>query len=84
MSRLFVSTFFRMLKKIVFWILLICMFAYGVYSASNATTITTTTTNGGGGDVKTGTVSAGETLYIKDDMSDVLVDSHKPHFKDRL
>lgn len=39
------------------------------------TTITTTTTNGGGGDVKTGTVSAGETLYIKDDMSDVLVDS---------
>lgn len=35
MSRLFVSTFFRMLKKIVFWILLICMFAYGVYSASN-------------------------------------------------
>lgn len=36
MSRLFVSTFFRMLKKIVFWILLICMFAYGVYSASNA------------------------------------------------
>ena len=25
-----------MLKKIVFWILLICMFAYGVYSASNA------------------------------------------------
>lgn len=39
------------------------------------TTITTTTTNGGGGNVKTGTVSAGETLYIKDDMSDVLVDS---------
>ena len=36
MSRLFVSTFVRMLKKIVFWILLICMFAYGVYSASNA------------------------------------------------
>ena len=36
MSRLFVSTFFRMLKKIVFWILLICMFVYGVYSASNA------------------------------------------------
>lgn len=36
MSRLFASTFFRMLKKIVFWILLICMFAYGVYSASNA------------------------------------------------
>lgn len=36
MSRLFVSTFFRMLKKIVFWILMICMFAYGVYSASNA------------------------------------------------
>lgn len=35
MSRLFASTFFRMLKKIVFWILLICMFAYGVYSASN-------------------------------------------------
>jgi len=25
-----------MLKKFVFWILLICMFAYGVYSASNA------------------------------------------------
>lgn len=39
------------------------------------TTIITTTTNGGGGDVKTGTVSAGEILYIKDDMSDVLVDS---------
>lgn len=39
------------------------------------TTITTTTTSGGGGNVKTGTVSAGETLYIKDDMSDVLVDS---------
>lgn len=36
MNRLFVSTFFRMLKKITFWILLICMFAYGVYSASNA------------------------------------------------
>lgn len=36
MSRLFASTFFRMMKKIVFWILLICMFAYGVYSASNA------------------------------------------------
>ncbi len=36
MSRLFASTFFRMLKKFVFWILLICMFAYGVYSASNA------------------------------------------------
>ncbi len=36
MSRLFVSTLFRMLKKTVFWILLICMFAYGVYSASNA------------------------------------------------
>ena len=36
MSRLFVSTFFRMLKKIVFWILLICMFVYGVYSASKA------------------------------------------------
>jgi len=36
MSRLFASTFFHMLKKIVFWILLICMFAYGVYSASNA------------------------------------------------
>lgn len=35
MNRLFASTFFRMLKKIVFWILLICMFAYGVYSASN-------------------------------------------------
>lgn len=35
MSKLFVSTFFRMLKKIVFWILLICMFCYGVYSASN-------------------------------------------------
>lgn len=35
MSRLFASTFFRMLKKIVFWILLICMFIYGVYSASN-------------------------------------------------
>lgn len=35
MSRLFTSTFFRMLKKIVFWILLICMFIYGVYSASN-------------------------------------------------
>ena len=37
MNRLFASTFFRMLKKIVFWILLICMFAYGVYSASNVT-----------------------------------------------
>ena len=36
MSKLFTSTFFRMLKKSVFWILLICMFAYGVYSASNA------------------------------------------------
>lgn len=36
MCRLFASTFFRMLKKIVFWVLLICMFAYGVYSASNA------------------------------------------------
>lgn len=36
MNRLFTSTFFRMLKKIVFWILLICMFIYGVYSASNA------------------------------------------------
>lgn len=35
MSRLLTSTFFRMLKKIVFWILLICMFIYGVYSASN-------------------------------------------------
>lgn len=35
MSKLFASTFFRMMKKIVFWILLICMFAYGVYSASN-------------------------------------------------
>lgn len=36
MSRLFVSTFFRMLKKMAFWILLFCMFAYGVYSAANA------------------------------------------------
>ncbi len=36
MGRLFASTFFRMLKKIVFWILLISMFAYGIYSASNA------------------------------------------------
>ncbi len=36
MGRLFTSTFFRMLKKIVFWILLISMFAYGIYSASNA------------------------------------------------
>ena len=36
MSRLFLSTVFRMLKKFVFWILMICMFAYGVYSASNA------------------------------------------------
>lgn len=35
MNRLFTSTFFRMLKKIVLWILLICMFIYGVYSASN-------------------------------------------------
>lgn len=39
------------------------------------TTVTTTTTNGGGGDVKSGTVNAGETLYMKDDMSDVFVDS---------
>lgn len=36
MSRLFVSTFFRMLKKIVFWFFLLCMFAYGVYSAANS------------------------------------------------
>ncbi len=36
MGRLFASTFFRMLKKIVFWILLISMFVYGIYSASNA------------------------------------------------
>lgn len=36
MNGLFISAFFRMLKRIVFWILLICMFAYGVYSASNA------------------------------------------------
>jgi len=36
MGRLFASTFFRMLKRIVLWILLISMFAYGVYSASNA------------------------------------------------
>lgn len=36
MSRLLVSAFYRMLKKIIFWILLICMFGYGVYSASNA------------------------------------------------
>lgn len=36
MSKLLVSTFFRMLKKVVFWVLLICMLAYGVYSASNA------------------------------------------------
>ena len=35
MSRLLISTFIRMLKKIVFWFLLLCMFAYGVYSASN-------------------------------------------------
>lgn len=41
MSRLFVSTFFRMLKKAVFWILMICMFAYGVYGASNAGADTT-------------------------------------------
>lgn len=36
MSRLLVSTFFRMLKKMVFWILMICMFVYGVYSSFNA------------------------------------------------
>lgn len=35
MSRLLVSTFFRMLRKIVFWILIISMFTYGVYSALN-------------------------------------------------
>lgn len=31
MSRLLVSTFFRMLRKIVFWILIISMFTYGVF-----------------------------------------------------
>lgn len=35
MSRLLVSTFIRMLRKIVFWILIISMFTYGVYSALN-------------------------------------------------
>ncbi len=35
MSRLLVSTLFRMLKKIVFWFFMFCMLAYGVYSASN-------------------------------------------------
>lgn len=39
------------------------------------TTITTTTSNGGGGEINSGTVNAGETLYIKDDMSDAFVDS---------
>lgn len=35
MSRLLVSTLFRMLKKVVFWFFMLCMFSYGVYSASN-------------------------------------------------
>lgn len=35
MSRLLVSTLFRMLKKVVFWFFILCMFSYGVYSASN-------------------------------------------------
>ena len=35
MSRLLVSTFIRMLKKVIFWFLVLCMFAYGVYSALN-------------------------------------------------
>lgn len=35
MSRLLVSTFIRMLKKVIFWFFVLCMFAYGVYSALN-------------------------------------------------
>ena len=35
MSRLLVSTFIRMLKKVIFWFLVLCMFAYGVYSTLN-------------------------------------------------
>lgn len=35
MSRLLISTFIRMLKKVIFWFFVLCMFAYGVYSALN-------------------------------------------------
>ena len=35
MSRLLVSTFIRMLKKVIFWFFVLCMFAYGVYTALN-------------------------------------------------
>ena len=35
MSKLLVSTFIRMLKKVIFWFFVLCMFAYGVYSALN-------------------------------------------------
>ena len=35
MSRLLVSALFRILKKIVLWLFMLCMFVYGMYSASN-------------------------------------------------
>lgn len=37
MSRLLVSALFRMMKKIVLWLFILCMFAYGICSASNIT-----------------------------------------------
>lgn len=42
MSRLLVSALFRMLRKIVLWLFIFCMFTYGMYTSSNITSTANT------------------------------------------